>query len=112
MNDMHTLNAVTVSNWFTDDATLWIPPSQIISGKSRIQALFRCMFKRYEALRWTVLEIMPLSDTRCIFVSQSFGTIKGKNAYANHVMTDVTFTTGGLITNLSDFFKDTSVFSE
>ncbi len=111
MDDMHTLDAARVSDWFTDDASLWIPPAAPVTGKSRISALFRCMFKRYEELSWTILDIMPVGNDRCIHVCQSHGKIKGQEAYSNYVMTDIRFTQDGKIIGLSDFFKDTSVFS-
>ena len=110
MEDMHTLDASRVTGWFADDATLWIPPAAPINGNSRINALFRCMFKRYEKLHWDVLDILPVTSDRCIHVCRSHGKIKGREEYTNYVMTDITFNEEGKITRLSDYFKDTSLF--
>ena len=110
MEDMHTLDAVRVGAWFADNATLWIPPAEPIAGGNRINALFRCMFKRYESLHWEILDIVPVNDNRCIHVCRSHGKIKDREKYTNYVMTDITFNDEGKITSLSDYFKDTSLF--
>jgi hypothetical protein len=110
MRDMHTLEAATMANWFAEDGELWIPPAASIKGQSRIKALFRAMFSRYDFLEWTIVDILPVSDTRCIHICDSHCKIKGRDAYRNRVMTDIRFNREGKILSLSDYFKDTAVF--
>ena len=111
MEDMHSNDAERVAQWFSEDSTLWIPPAAPVTGHSRIKALFRAMFSRYEFLQWTIIDILPVSDKRCIHICDSRGKIKGNNEYSNRVMTDITFNEEGKIICLSDYFKDTTVFS-
>ena len=111
MDDMQSNDASRIAAWFSDDSVLWIPPAQPVTGISRVRALFRAMFTRYEFLKWTIIDIMPVSDSRCIHICESRGKIKGAEEYTNRVITDITFDAEGKISSLSDYFKDTSVFS-
>lgn len=111
MTDMHSGDAGRVANWFTEDSELWIPPAAPIKGLSRIKALFRAMFGRYEFLTWNIVDILPVSAVRCVHICESHGKMKGCTEYRNRVITDISFNTDGKITSLSDYFKDTSVFS-
>jgi limonene-1,2-epoxide hydrolase len=110
MEDMQSNDAVRVGEWFAAESSVWIPPAAPVEGKSRIKALFRAMFTRYEFLEWTIIDILPVSDNRCIHVCESHGKIKGCDAYTNRVMTDITFNEEGKIISLSDYFKDTAIF--
>lgn len=110
MRDMESNDPERVAEWFTNDSSLWIPPAKQINGQTRIKALFRAMFYRYEYLTWEIVEIIPISDTRCIHICNSEGKIKGCNVYSNRVITDIVFDGNGKILSLSDYFKDTSVF--
>jgi limonene-1,2-epoxide hydrolase len=112
MEDMHSGDAARISDWFADESSMWIPPASPVQGKMRIKALFRAMFSRYEFLQWKILDILPVSDNRCIHICESHGRIKGCNAYHNRVITDITFNAEGKIVNLSDYFKDTTVFNK
>lgn len=111
MDAMQSNDAALISDWFSDDAVLWIPPAQPVCGISRVRALFRAMFNRYDFLKWTIIDILPVSDNRCIHICESYGKIKGCDEYRNRVITDITFNNEGKISSLSDYFKDTSVFS-
>ncbi|HVX28062.1 MAG TPA: nuclear transport factor 2 family protein [Parafilimonas sp.] len=110
MKDMATNDAECVSKWFTEESTLWIPPASPIKGLCRIKALFRAMFGRYEYLRWTIVDILPVCENRCIHICESQGKLKGSDAYNNRVITDIIFNDEGKILSLSDYFKDTAVF--
>jgi limonene-1,2-epoxide hydrolase len=112
MDAMHSGNAENVSAWFADESSLWIPPAGMIQGKQRIKALFRAMFSRYEFLQWTILDILPVNEHRCIHICESHGKIKGCGEYRNQVITDITFDSEGKIVSLSDYFKDTTVFGK
>lgn len=109
MEDMASNDAARVASWFTDDSVLWIPPAGEVRGINRIRALFRALFNRYDFIQWDILEILPVSESRCIFICNSWGSMKGHDNYTNRVLTDVTFE-GDKITHLSDYFKDTAVF--
>lgn len=111
MEDMHSNDACLVADWFTEESELWIPPAHPVRGHSRIKALFRAMFNRYEFLQWKVLDIMPVSANRCIHICESHGKLKGQDEYRNRVITDIVFDDNGKILSLSDYFKDTSVFN-
>jgi limonene-1,2-epoxide hydrolase len=110
MDDMHSNDACRVAAWFSDEGELWIPPAQPVRGHTRIKALFRAMFNRYEFLQWNVIDIMPISANRCIHICESHGKLKGHDEYRNRVITDIVFDDNGKIVSLSDYFKDTSVF--
>jgi len=111
MHDMETNNAELVAPWFTEESIVWIPPLKPVTGERRIRALFRAMFSRYEYIRWEVLEILEVSENRCIHICTSIGKIRGQEEYKNQVITDIIFNDEGKIISLSDYFKDTAVFS-
>ncbi|MBV9986714.1 MAG: nuclear transport factor 2 family protein [Chitinophagaceae bacterium] len=110
MEDMHSNDACRVAAWFSEDSVLWIPPAKPVHGQLRIRALFRAMFSRYDFLQWTILDILPISDNRCIHICDSHGKLKGCTEYRNRVITDIVFNESGKIESLSDYFKDTTVF--
>lgn len=110
MVDMHSLDAQRVADWFAEDGVLWIPPAGAVEGNMRIKALFRAMFSRYEYLSWDILDILPVSATRCIHICKSHGKMKNCEPYHNHVITDIKFNEAGKIISLSDYFKNTAVF--
>lgn len=112
MDDMHTNDACRVAEWFAEDGSLWIPPAQAVVGKTRIKALFRAMFSRYEFLRWRIIDILPVGGQRCIHICESHGKLKGASEYHNQVMTDIVFNDEGKIASLSDYFKNTAVFDK
>jgi hypothetical protein len=111
MTDMQSNNAARISEWFAEESILWIPPATPVTGKSRIKALFRAMFSRYDFLQWTIVDILPVDSNRCIHICESHGKIKGCNEYTNRVITDIVFNEEGKIASLSDYFKDTAVFT-
>lgn len=112
MEDMKSNDASRIANWFSEDSVLWIPPAAPVTGYSRIKALFRAMFNRYEFLKWDIVDILPVGENRCIHICESLGKLKGCDAYTNRVMTDIIFNGEGKIASLSDYFKDTAVFGK
>jgi limonene-1,2-epoxide hydrolase len=110
MEDMQSNDPVRISKWFSNDAKLWIPPAQPVEGIARVSALFRAMFNRYEFIEWKIIDILPVSDDRCLHICESRGKLKGSDEYTNRVITDITFNDEGKITSLSDYFKDTAIF--
>ncbi len=111
MEDMQSNDFARIAEWFGEESMVWIPPALPVTGYNRIKALFRAMFKRYDFLHWTIVDILPVGENRCIHICESFGKIKGCHEYNNRVITDITFNEEGKIIKLSDYFKDTSVFS-
>lgn len=110
MEDMQLNDACKVADWFVDESTVWIPPAKPVIGRTRIHALFRALFSRYNYVRWEIIDILPVSENRCIHICDSIGDMKGVDNYSNRVITDITFNEQGKIIMLSDYFKDTSVF--
>lgn len=111
MCDMESNNAEKVAEWFTNESTVWIPPCGMVTGEKRIKALFRALFSRYDYVNWEILDIIPISDYRCIHICSSIGKMKHREEYNNRVITDIEFDNAGKIRSLSDYFKDTTVFA-
>lgn len=111
MQDLESKNPELIAKWFTNESILWIPPSAPVTGLARIKALFRTVFARYESLHWKVIEILPLDECRCIHITESHGTMHGNGDYSNRIITDIVFNEDGKITSLSDYFKDTAIFT-
>jgi limonene-1,2-epoxide hydrolase len=111
MQDLNSLNIETLEKWFTDDTVIWIPPAKEISGKSRILALFRAIFRRYEKIEWSVSEIFHLGNNKYFYQTNSLGKLSGQDTYTNEICTIIQFSECGKILYLSDYFKDTKVFS-
>lgn len=111
MKDLNSLNTEHLEKWFNDDSKIWIPPAKEISGKNRILALFRAIFRRYDSLEWKVFEIFPLGEQKYFYQTTSYGTMTGKGSYENNICTVVHFSEAGKIIYLSDYFKDTNPFN-
>jgi len=111
MKDLNSLNPVHLEKWFTDESIIWIPPSKEISGKNRILALFRAIFRRYENIEWRVSEIFSLGNEKYFYQTNSLGNLTGKRTYKNEICTVIQFSESGKIIYLSDYFKDTKVFN-
>lgn len=110
MIDLNSLNTDLLEKWFTDESTIWIPPAKEISGKSRILALFRAIFRRYENIEWSVSEIFSLGNNKYFYQTTSLGNMFGKGSYKNEICTVIQFCENGKILFLSDYFKDTKAF--
>ena len=110
MKDLNSLKIDQLEKWFTEDSKIWIPPSEEISGKSRILALFRSIFRRYDNIEWHVSEIFHLGDEKYFYQTVSIGNMYGLGQYKNNICTIVQFSEHGKIVYLSDYFKDTKVF--
>ena len=111
MEDLNSLDIEHLDKWFTDESTIWIPPLNEISGKNRILALFRAIFRRYDTIEWHVFEIFALGNQKYFYQTTSYGTMTGKGTYENNICTLVHFSEGGKIIYLSDYFKDTKTFN-
>ncbi len=112
MADMESNSPERVTEWFIEESTIWIPPSPSITGLSRIKALFRALFGRYEYVHWDIIDILPVDKNRCIHICDSIGKMYGCENYTNRVITDIVFNEEGKIISLSDYFKDTAIFAK
>jgi|GEM_PF-735657 len=111
MRDMESRQVENVKRWFREDSVLWMPPGEPIHGDRRIAAMFRIIFRNYSEIHWRVTEINMVSPRRFIYLHDSWGTIGKNTPYKNHVCTIIEFDEKGLITYLSDYFKDTAIFN-
>jgi hypothetical protein len=111
MKDLNSLNTEHLEKWFTDESIIWIPPAKEISGKNRILALFRAIFRRYENIEWRVSEIFSLGNEKYFYQTNSSGNLSGKETYENEICTIIEFSKSGQIIYLSDYFKDTKTFN-
>lgn len=110
MQDLNSLNVENLQKWFNEESKIWIPPAKEIHGGSRILAMFRAIFRKYENITWNESEIFDLGKGRFFYETVSLGTLKGKGSYTNNICTVISFTEAGMIKSLSDYFKDTSSF--
>ncbi len=109
MNDLNLKDMDKLADWFHDASEVWIPPAPPVKGNTRILAMFRAIFRKYNSLSWKVTEIHQLTDLRCFYFSESWGILNGQ-PYQNRIVTDIAFNEDGRIDHLSDYFKDTAVF--
>lgn len=111
MNDLQQRNTIYLEKWFNEESIVWIPPASPLKGKNKILVLFRAIFSRYKHLNWNLQQVHEIEQHHCIYLTKSWGELKNGKEYKNHIITDITFNESGKITNLSDYFKDTVVFS-
>ena len=109
MEDLNSKDLQRLSEWFHEDSRVWIPPALPVTGASRIVAMFRVIFRKYQTLSWKVTEVHELGDNSCLYLSESWG-YKNESPYTNQIATDIIFDRQGRINQLSDYFKDTSTF--
>lgn len=111
MDDLETRDLERLRRWFTEQSVLWMPPRAPVQGSSRILATFRGIFRLYREIHWRVTEVHVVSDRRYIYATDSWGIIGDTTPYQNHILTIVEFGGDGRIAYLSDYFKDTAIFS-
>lgn len=111
MRDLEAHNLNALKDWFSEDAVLWIPPAPPVEGPRRIQAMFRLIFRMYKEIHWKVTDFHSIGNNRYIYATNSWGVIGKDTPYQNHVLTVIDFNSEGKISYLSDYFKDTAIFS-
>ena len=111
MRDLEARNPEVLRTWFTENAVLWIPPSPPIEGSRRIQAMFKLIFRMYTEIHWKVTDFYQVGNQRYIYATNSWGIIGKDTPYKNHVLTVIDFDAAGKISYLSDYFKDTAIFT-
>jgi len=110
MSDLCRRDHAALEKWFIDSSVLWMPPTAPVTGGRRIVVLFRTIFRMYSDLNWKVTELHEVSPTKCIYLTDSWGTIGKDTPYKNSIMTLIEFNADGKIVFLSDYFKDTAIF--
>jgi ketosteroid isomerase-like protein len=111
MRDLEARDPEALRLRFSDDAVLWIPPSPPIQGARRIQTMFKLIFRMYTEIHWKVTDFYQVGERRYIYATNSWGTLGRDTPYKNHVLTVMDFDANGKISYLSDYFKDTAIFS-
>lgn len=110
MKDLNTLDISLIEQWFCEESSVWIPPAKTLTGKRRIMALFKAIFRKYKALDWTVTEIFELGNSKFMYQTSSSGILGNNEKYSNEIITVIQFSAAGTILSLSDYFKDTTAF--
>jgi limonene-1,2-epoxide hydrolase len=108
VRDLNTHDLALIESWFTETTSLWIPPRAPVTGARRIAALYRAVCRMYDELRWRVTEVHPIGAAGFVYLTESWGALKGGAPYKNSIVTLIRFDAGGKIEFLSDYFKDTS----
>jgi ketosteroid isomerase-like protein len=108
VDDLNTKDIRLLEAWFTDETSLWIPPRDPVTGARRIAALFRAVFRMYDELHWRVTDIYSIGEAGWVYLTDSWGALKGGVPYNNSIVTVIRFNGDGKIVYLSDYFKDTS----
>jgi hypothetical protein len=111
MADLATLQTEKLSKWFDEKSELWLPPCDPAVGQRRIVNLFSLIFRRYKTLFWEVGAVYPAGERKLVYQTESHGIFADGRPYANSILTIIEFSPGGKIRFLSDYFKDTAVFS-
>lgn len=110
MADLEKRDLQLVKNWFADEAVLWMPPTPPIQGVKRIAAMFKIIFRMYTEIHWKVTDVWPVTSTRFVYLTDSWGIIGKQTPYENHIMSVIDFDASDRIVYLSDYFKDTAIF--
>jgi len=111
MRDLDAQEVDHLQAWFSAASVVWIPPRPPVRGARRIVALFRAALRGYRDIHWRVTRVHTVGPRQCIYFSESWGTRRSGAPYRNHIVTLVEFDEDGRIASLSDYFKDTAVFT-
>jgi ketosteroid isomerase-like protein len=101
-------NLGQMSNFLKEDARLLFPKTQPLIGKQRILKFFQILFRQYPELTFTVEHIIAQADSVAAHWRNK-GITRKNEAYENEGVT-LFFFEDGLVTLMSDFFKDTGKF--
>lgn len=112
MADLGTLETEKLAKWFDEESELWLPPSEPVRGARRILTIFGLIFRRYKELAWEVQAVYPAGEGRLVYQTNSKGIFADGRPYANAILTIIEFSPAGKIRFLSDYFKDTAIFTK
>ena len=90
------------------DARLYFPKTQPLIGKERILKFFQVLFRQYPELRFTVEDTI-VQQHKVAAHWTNRGITRKNEPYENEGVT-LFFFEDGLVTLMSDFFKDTGKF--
>ena len=91
---------------FSAGGTLSYPGAGVIAGRRRIVVFLRALLRRYPELHFEVLDTLVEGNRACV-VWTNQGRRSDGAPYRNRGVTLVALR-GGKITEISDYFKDTS----
>ncbi len=97
-----------MANFLKEDARLFFPKTQPLIGKERILKFFQILFRRYPELTFTVEHTIAQQDKVAAHWTNR-GINKKNEPYENEGVT-LFFFEEGLVSLMSDFFKDTGKF--
>jgi ketosteroid isomerase-like protein len=101
-------NLGQMANYLKEDASLFFPKTQPLIGKERILKFFQILFRQYPELTFTVEHIITQQD-KVAAHWRNRGTNRKNEPYENEGVT-LFFFEDELVSQMSDFFKDTGKF--
>ncbi len=103
-----TQNLGQMANFLKEDACLYFPKAQPLKGKERVLKFFQILFRQYPELTFKVEHIIAQEGK--VAAHWTNRGINGKSEpYENEGVT-LFFFEDGLVSMMSDFFKDTGKF--
>ena len=97
-----------MASFLKEDARLFFPKTQPLIGKERILKFFQILFRQYPELTFTVEHVITQQD-KVAAHWKNRGINRKNEPYENEGMTLFLFE-DGLVSLMSDFFKDTGKF--
>jgi ketosteroid isomerase-like protein len=101
-------NLGQMANFLREDARFFFPKTQPLIGKERILKFFRILFRQYPELTFTVEHTIAQQDKAAV-QWRNRGINRKNEPYENEGVT-LFFFEDGLVSLMSDFFKDTGKF--
>lgn len=111
MADLGTLDTAKLAQWFDEESELWLPPCESARGTRKILTIFSLIFRRYRELAWEVQAVYPAGEQKLVYQTESKGIFADGRPYANDILTIIEFSPAGKIRFLSDYFKNTVIFT-
>ncbi|MCU0572400.1 MAG: nuclear transport factor 2 family protein [Syntrophobacteraceae bacterium] len=103
-----TQNLGQMGDFLKADARLFFPKTQPLIGKERILKFFQVLFRQYPELEFTVEDTI-VEQHKVAAHWKNRGITRKNEPYENEGVT-LFFFEDGLVTLMSDFFKDTGKF--
>ena len=97
-----------MANFLKEDARLFFPKTPPLIGKERILKFFQILFRQYPELTFTVEHTIAQQD-KVAAHWRNKGITRKNEPYENEGVT-LFFFQDGLVSLMSDFFKDTGKF--
>ncbi len=97
-----------MADFLREDSRLFVPKAQPLIGKEKILKFFQILFRQYPELTFTVEHTIAQKD-KVAAHWKNRGINRKKEPYENEGVT-LFFFEDGLVSLMSDFFKDTGKF--